>query len=327
MTILITGVAGQDGMLLSRFLASKDEPVIGLCRSTQETYVRENIPGITAKVVDVSDHDAVEEILNNVRPTKIFNLAGFSSVRDSWNNQELTFQINTELPKALINWVKKESPETVFIQATSSEIFADSPDSPQTEQSLLAPTSPYGKSKADAHEFLTRMREVESLNLISAILYNHESPLRSPTFVTRHISQGIARIACGIEKTLPIGDINSQRDWGWAPDYVRTMWEISKIDIADNYLISTGLIHSVNDLLMIGFESIGISDYRQYVVTDSTRTRKVDPQSLVGDSSYVKEKVGWVPTVTIEEVITRMIKHDINLLTEKTEIDAFSWLN
>ena len=214
MTILVTGAAGQDGILLSHLLTSYGLPVIALCRPSQSTFVQEMVPGLSIIPVDLKDFKSVNEILEETRPTKIFNLAGFSSVQDSWHHPELTFQINTELPKSMINWVKHASPETTFIQATSSEIFAASTERPQSEKSQIAPSSPYGESKAEAHSFLTQMRDSENLKLMSVVLYNHESPLRSPEFVTRHISQGIAKIALGLADTLPIGNIDSQRDWG-----------------------------------------------------------------------------------------------------------------
>ena len=327
MTILVTGAAGQDGILLSQLLTSYGLPVIALCRPSQSTFVQEMVPGLSTIPVDLQDFKRVSEILEETRPTKIFNLAGFSSVRDSWHHPELTFQINTELPKLMINWVKHASPETVFIQATSSEIFAASTDSPQSEKSKIAPTSPYGESKAQAHSFLTQMRDSENLKLMSVVLYNHESPLRSPAFVTRHISRGIAKIVLGLTDTLPIGNVNSQRDWGWAPDYVRALWEISELDKPENYVLSTGLLHTVSDLISFGFESVEISNYEKFLVTDFERARKVDPQSLVGDSSYVKEKIGWEPTLTIKQVLAKMVLHDIRILEHASGVKPFDWLD
>ena len=326
MAVLITGVAGQDGLILAHFLKKQGVCFEGVCRDVQVQYVQKAIPNFTPINVDLSIKGNISSILRELKPTKIFNFAGFSSVKDSWQYPELTFSLNTQLPKEIINWIINESPETSLLQATSSEIFAGSLTTPQNESTTLSPLSPYGVSKAKTHEYLQEAREKFGLKLSSAIMYNHESPIRSPEFVTRHISKSIAGIALGQNETLQIGNMNSIRDWGWAPDYVEVLVQYMNLDVALDFIVSTGIPLSVAALIEYGFQSIGISDYAKYVSFDEQRIRSVDSQVLTGKSRILYDLLAWRPKVTIENGISKMVENDIKLLMNPQLKNPLEWL-
>ena len=325
MGILITGIAGQDGLILGAALQAREIPFFGVCRTSQAEYVENALPGFSPICSDLSVPGNMTKILKRVKPTKVFNFAGFSSVKRSWREQELTFQLNYSLPREIIEWIELENPETYLLQATSSEIFAGSNQIPQNELTPIAPLSPYGRSKAKAHNYLGEVRDRSGLKLSSAIMYNHESPIRSTEFVTRHISMSIARICANKSTTLTIGNTLASRDWGWAPDYVDALFKVMQLDYVGDFVLSTGIVSTVGDLIRYGFESVGINDFDKYVAIEPGRIRAVDSQTLVGNSTFINNFCGWAPTVSIKEGIAKMVKNDIKILKSKKNLNSLEW--
>ena len=325
MSILITGIAGQDGLILARKLQKRGTSFWGTCRKDQATYVSNLLPDAKIIQEDLAVPGKITDLLKDLRPKTIFNLAGFSSVRDSWKNKDLTYRINYEMPREIIDWIQKSSTDSQLIQAVSSEIFAGINSSPQNESSLISPTSPYGESKALIQEYLREIRIKSDLRLSSAIMYNHESPLRPDQYVSRHISKSIARIFLGLDDSVKIGNLYAKRDWGWAPEYMDALILISEQDSGDDFIVASGIVNQVLDLMRFGFQSIGIKDFSSFIETQDERLRSIDSQTLVGDPRHIFEICGWKPTLKIEEGIAVMIKNDIELL-KKPGKNTLSWL-
>ncbi len=314
MTILITGAGGQDGRILARKLSAEGHRVTGLCKPGHKDFLARYCPEIDIIGVDVTIEKDLMEVLNMVRPDEIYNLAGFSSVNQSWRSPNLVTAVNSFVPAVILKWCLEVKPSARFLQASSSEIFGANDSAPQSEITPHCPITPYGLSKSFSHGLLQQFRSEYGLHVSNAILYNHESPLRSNHFVTRKISQGVAAIARGLSNAIDLGGINSKRDWGWAPDYVQGMQNIIKQDLPGDYILSTGVLHSVQDLLSYAFNHIGISDYLHYVRYDPINDRHIDPLNLVGDNSLAKAKLNWYPTKTLEQVICTMVDFDLELI-------------
>ena len=314
MSTLITGVSGQDGRILARMLSMKDDQIFGICRPGQKQVISKYCPSIVVFEIDLMDEDQLVKTLHTIKPTKIYNLAGFSSVNASWQNPTHVTRINSVVPTVILNWCLKYQPETRFVNASSSEIFGGTNTTPQNEETPLMPITPYGLSKGFAHNLIRIYRKQYGLFASNAILYNHESPLRDHKFVTRKISKAVAQIALGSNVTLELGDLQSKRDWGWAPDYVVGLKKMMEHDAPDDFVLATGQSHLVEDLVRFAFNRIGISDFSPHIRHGMQNDRPVDPSSLLGDSALAYRILGWETSTSLQNIIEQMVDFDIELL-------------
>ena len=314
MPTLITGVSGQDGRLLSRMLAKDHQKLFGVCRPGQKQVIAKYCPEIEVTEIDLIDEDKLIETLNRIKPSKIFNLAGFSSVSASWQNPTLVTRVNSLVPSVILNWCLKNGANTRFVNASSSEIFGGSIVTPQNEKTPLEPVTPYGLSKAFAHNLVQLYRNQYGLFASNAILYNHESPLRDSKFVTRKISKAVSQIALGMNTGLELGDLKSKRDWGWAPDYVNGLTKIMNHERPGDFVLATGRTHLVEDLVRYAFNHVGIFDFEKYLHHDLKSERSVDPSSLLGDNRAAIQELRWATTTPLENIMQKMVNFDIELL-------------
>jgi GDPmannose 4,6-dehydratase len=314
LSILITGAAGQDGRILARELLKKQRSVTGLCKIGFGKPLSEYCPGIKVIELDLTDEKKLTDVLNYVNPDEIYNLAGFSSVYQSWRNPNLVTAVNSLVPSVILKWCVEVKPSARLLQASSSEIFGASIKSPQSEITSHNPITPYGLSKSFSHTLLQQFRVEYGLHASNAILYNHESPLRDIHFVTRKITHGVAAIARGSRDPIQLGQIYAQRDWGWAPDYVDGMQRIISQKSPGDFILATGVLHSVADLLTYAFQHIGISDYSNFVEHDQRNDRHIDPINLVGNNSLASEKLDWTPTKNLQQIIGAMVDFDLELI-------------
>ena len=317
-TALLTGAAGQDGILLAELLAREGVAVWGLVRDGAEgiPLLQARVPTVKLLYGDVRDRDAVRSALRTAEPDQVYNLAAFSSVARSWAQAHDVMEINTLSVVALLDEIRAVRDATGrdvrFYQASSSEMFGSPAVSPQNEETTFHPRSPYGVSKSAAHFLTMNYRESYGLFACSGILYNHESPLRQTQFVTRKISSGVAAIAQGRAQTLELGTLDVSRDWGWAPDYVRAMWAMLQQDTPGDYVVATGESRTLRDFLTAAFSCIGVDDWSGYVVSDSNLRRPAEVIGLVGDASKARTVLGWEPTVPFDEIVARMVQHDLD---------------
>ena len=321
MKIIITGAAGQDGRILGPKLKASGHEVIMLSRPSVSNQLQNDFPDLKSVSCDLTKLDELEKILDIEHPDAIVNLAAFSSVKDSWKNPEALRKINIDLPTFMLEWMRKRSQHTKLVQASSSEIFGSVSMEPQNEQTPLRPLTPYGHSKAIAHEVCINYREKHKLLVSNAILYNHESLHRSNKYVTHHISIGVASIKANKLSKLKIGNISARRDWGWADEYMRGLESLLEGGIKSDYVFASGKTHSVEDLLEIGFTSAGISDYRSHIEITQSELRMADPVNLCGDSSKARKELGWEPKVKVQDFLPAMIRNDFELI-EKLNLKA-----
>lgn len=316
-SVLLTGATGQDGSYLCERLAEREWEAHAIVRAWTSDDERAPGPEVTRWVADLSKPDEIVEIIEKVRPDVIVNLASVSSVAESWSRPELTAVVNGVAVGVMLEaaWQISRDRETPvrFLQASTGELFGSATEDPQTELTSIAPTSPYGASKAFAHH-LVGVYRARGLLASSAILYNHESPRRPASFVTRKITHGVAAIASGTASTIELGRLDARRDWGWAPDYVDAMIRMIDADSADDYVVATGTTHSVEDFVVAAFAAAGISDWRPYVSFNPEWLRPVDAPSLRGDSSKIRRELGWAPTLGFEEIVAAMVDNDLRLV-------------
>lgn len=315
--VLITGANGQDGMYLVRRLAAEGLDVHGMCHSEEgAARLRAELPGVSAHVADLSDPVGIEALITTVEPAVIFNLAGNTSVARSWDFPAETADVLGVGPIRLLQaaWTlgERTGNRVRFVQASSAEIFGDATEVPQSEATLRDPVTPYGAAKSFAHEMIAVYRK-RGMFASSAILYNHESPTRPESFVARKISREVARISLGLSDRLALGNIDVFRDWGYAPDYVDALVRISRAADADDFIVATGVAHSVRDFVDAAFVHIGVSDWSRYVVIDPAFYRPADPKELVGDPSRLKA-LGWQPSVDFEQLVRLMVDADLESL-------------
>lgn len=315
-TVLITGVAGQDGGYLAERLLAEGADVHGLVRDAQdEDAVRALLPGVSVHVGDLTDTDALGRLIRRVEPDEIYNLAGISSVAYSWAEPVATGQVSGLAVAGLLHaaWEFGESggARPRIVQASSAEIFGNPARSPQDESTPMAPITPYGAAKAYAHQMVGIYRS-RGLHAVGVVLYNHESPRRPPSFVTRKITQGAARIARGKQDELVLGNLDARRDWGWAPDYVDAMVRAARRDEPADYVVATGVAHSVREFVQAAFESAGVEDWERFVRVDPAFVRPVDAVELTGDASRAQRELGWSPTVGFTELVGRMVEADLS---------------
>ncbi len=319
MRSLITGISGQDGTLLARRLRGEDVEVHGLVRAEDDLgVVRAALPeGTHLHVGDLTDAALLASVVRDVGPDEVYNLGGISSVAYSWEHPVETGAVSglgaVAVYEAAYRAQQASGRAVRVVQASSAEIFGEPETAPQDEQVRVRPVSPYGAAKAYAHLMADVYRR-RGLGVSGVVLYNHESPLRPTAFVTRKITAAAARIAHEGGGTLALGNLDARRDWGWAPDYVDAMVRVARHASADDYVVATGVAHSVGEFVAAAFARVGIEDWRAHVEVDPAFVRPADPSQIVGDASRLREELGWAPTITFEELVGRMVDHDVALL-------------
>jgi GDPmannose 4,6-dehydratase len=316
-TALVTGASGQDGILLAELLAQEGFTVWALVRqgAARVDLLQARVPSVNLLYGDLRDRKAVCAALRTAEPDQVYNLAAFSSVARSWAHAHDVMEINTLAVVTLLDEIRAMREATGrdvrFYQASSSEMFGSPAVSPQTEQTTFHPRSPYGVAKSAAHFLTMNYRESYGLFACSGILYNHESPLREPHFVTRKITAGVAAIAQGRADRLELGTLDVSRDWGWAPDYVRAMWLMLQHDVPGDYIVASGRSRTLREFLSAAFACVGIEDWSGYVVSDQSLLRPAEVLGLVGNAAKARDVLGWEPTVPFEEIVSRMVGHDL----------------
>lgn len=314
---LITGVTGQDGAYLSQFLLGKGYHVIGMLRRSASSDVigaRLRWLGILDDIEmadgDLNDLSSLIRIMSEHKPDEVYNLAAQSFVATSWQQPLLTGQVTGLGAGHVLEAVRIAHPQARFYQASSSEMFGKIQHDKQSENTPFYPRSPYAVAKLYGHWMTVNYRESFGLHASSGILFNHESPLRGIEFVTRHITDGVARIKLGLANELPLGNVNATRDWGHAKDYVKAMWMMLQQDVADDYVIATGITTSVKDFCEIAFSHAGLRA-ADYVKVDPARLRPAEVDVLLGDPSKAEQKIGWKAEVTLAELAAEMVDADI----------------
>ncbi len=314
---LVTGITGQDGGYLAERLLADGWHVHGLVHEgdPQAADLVARCPGVVLHDGDLTDDASLARVVAASAPDEVYNLAGISSVAFSWERPVLTADVTALGAARLLEqvWKHQERSGTPvrFVQASSAEIFGNAP-APQDESTPLAPTSPYGASKAFAHQLVGVYRG-RGLHAVSTILYNHESPRRPPTFVTRKITRGAARIAQGLETELVLGNLDARRDWGWAPDYVDAMLRAARHEVAADYVVATGVAHSVRDFVAAAFARAGVEDWEPHVRVDQAFVRPADAPLQLGNAARARDELGWVPAVGFEELVGRMVDADLSV--------------
>jgi GDPmannose 4,6-dehydratase len=310
---LITGITGQDGSYLAELLLGEGYRVVGMTRRSS-TATDERIAHLIGRLEliqgDLLDQASLVAALRDVRPTEVYNLAAQSFVPTSWNQPVLTGEFTGLGVTRMLEAVRQVDPAIRFYQASSSEMFGKVREVPQTELTPFHPRSPYGVAKAYGHFLTVNYRESYGLYTVSGILFNHESPRRGLEFVSRKVTDGAARIALGLASELPMGNLDAERDWGFAGDYVRAMWLMMQQAEPSDYVIASGISHSVRDLCRIAFERVGL-DYRKHVVVDPALLRPAEVDHLLGDPTKARTVLGWEPTVGFEELVETMVDADV----------------
>jgi GDPmannose 4,6-dehydratase len=314
---LITGITGQDGSYLAEFLLAKGYDVIGMVRRSS-TVTFERISHLQDQLTlvhgDILDEASMIDVLRTHRPQEVYNLAAQSFVQTSFGQPVLTGETTALGVTRLLDALRIVDPGVRFYQASSSEMFGKVVEVPQTESTPFYPRSPYGVAKLYGHWITVNYRESYGLHATSGILFNHESPRRGLEFVTRKISNGAARIKLGMADELRLGNLESQRDWGFAGDYVEAMWLMLQQDEPEDYVISTGETHSVREFCALAFGHLGL-DYEQYVVQDERFFRPAEVDLLVGDSKKAATVLGWKPRTSFDELVKMMVDADMDLLS------------
>jgi GDPmannose 4,6-dehydratase len=313
---LITGITGQDGSYLAEFLLEKGYEVHGMVRrSSTETFQR--LSGCRDDVVlhtgDLLDQRSLVDVLRESEPSEIYNLAAMSFVAASWSQPVLTAEFTAVGVTRILEAMREVVPEARFYQASSSEMFGQVLEVPQTETTPFYPRSPYGVAKCYGHFITVNYRESYGLHASSGILFNHESERRGLEFVTRKVTHGAAAIKLGLQQELALGNLDAERDWGYAKDYVEAMWLMLQQDEPDDFVIATGEVHSVRRLVDVAFAHAGI-DPSDHVRTDDRFLRPAEVEHLVGDASKARDKLGWTPRTSFDEMIQRMVDSDLELL-------------
>ena len=319
---LITGITGQDGSYLAELLLDKSYEVHGMVRrASTENF--ERIQHLTDKVTlvqaDLLDTSSLVEALEEAQPEEVYNLGAQSFVPTSWRQPVLTAEFTAVGVTRILEAIRRVNPDIRFYQASSSEMFGKVREVPQSETTPFYPRSPYGVAKAYGHFITVNYRESYGLFAVSGILFNHESPRRGLEFVTRKISDGVARIKLGLSDELRLGNLDAKRDWGFAGDYVEAMWRMLQADEPDDYVIATGEEHSVQECVDLAFAHAGL-DPRQYVKTDPKFLRPAEVDHLVGDASKARQELGWEPRVSFKELAEMMVDADLERVAIEAEL-------
>lgn len=305
---LVTGITGQDGGYLAELLTGQGATVHGLTRAGEA--VPEHLGGdVVLHQVDLLDGPSLGEVFDEVAPDEVYNLAGVSSVALSWQEPVLTARVNGEVVARLLELAWRSPQPVRFLQASSAEIFAGSGVVPQDEDTPVCPRSPYGASKAFAHQ-LVQVYRARGVHAVNAVLYNHESPRRPATFVTRKITSTVAAIADGRAEELVLGSLDARRDWGWAPEYVEGMTLALRHDAPQDWVLATGRAYEVREFVAAAFAHVGITDWQSRVRTDPAFVRPTDAPELVGDAGKAARLLGWTPQVDLAELVGRMVDAD-----------------
>ena len=330
MKALITGITGQDGAYLTQLLLDKDYEVHGLLRrssSINTSRIDDLISEYTPKnrlqlhYSDLLDSSSITNLINSINPDEIYNLAAQSHVSVSFENPIYTTQVGTLGSITILEALKHSDKKIKFYQASSSEMFGGSSKEILDESSAFNPKSPYGASKVFAHDITKIYRDSYDVFGVNGILFNHESPLRGETFVTRKISKAVGRIAAGIQEKLTLGNLDASRDWGYAKDYVQGMWLMMQHDKPDDWVLATGETHTVQEFVELAFKEVNL-DFGEYVETSEKYLRPNEVNFLLGDSSKAQNELGWKPETKFEDLVKMMVDHDLNLAKqEKTLID------
>ena len=312
-TALITGITGQDGSYLAELLLSKGYKVFGVVRrSSTENF--ERIAHLKGRVellqADLLDQSSLMDALRIANPSEVYNLAAQSFVPTSWQQPVLTGEFTAMGVTRILEALRSAAPTARFYQASSSEMYGKVREVPQSEETPFYPRSPYGVAKVYGHYITVNYRESYKLFAVSGILFNHESERRGLEFVTRKVSDGVARIKLGLAKELRMGNLDAKRDWGFAGDYVDAMWRMLQQDEADDYVIATGETHTVRELVETAFSRVEL-DWEKYVVIDPAFIRPAEVDLLIGDPSKAKQKLGWEPKTSFTELVHRMVDADM----------------
>lgn len=308
---LITGITGQDGSYLAELLLEKGYEVFGFVRKDSSFEKIESIASrLSLTEGDLTDQDSLDRAIKEVQPHELYNLAGQTSVAESWNDPVLTANVDGLGPLRLLESVRKHSPGAKFLQASSSEMLAAQHDAPQNESTALHPHNPYGAAKAFAHHSTIGYRATYGIFACSCICFSHESPRRGREFVTRKVSEQVARIKLGFADKLKMGNLDARRDWGYAGDTVRAMWMILQQSVPDDYVVATGETHSVRELLEIAFSSVGL-DWKKYVEVDPALIRPAESASQCGDAAKARRILGWKPEINFRQLIEMMVDADL----------------
>ncbi len=314
---LITGITGQDGSYLAELLLEKGYEVTGVVRRSSSPNfwrIEHLLDRVTLRPGDLLDQQSLMRIIQDVRPDEIYNLAAMSFVPASWDQPLLTGEYNSMGVTRLLEAVRQVDLDVRIYQASSSEMYGRVREVPQTELTPFYPRSPYGVSKVFGHYITVNYRESYGLFAVSGILFNHESPRRGLEFVTRKVTDGVARIKLGLADHLSLGNLDAHRDWGYAGDYVRAMWMMLQQTEADDYVIASGVSHSVRELVEIAFGYVDL-DWRRYVRTDPALLRPAEVDHLIGDAAKARTSLGWEPTVSFEQLIHMMVDADLTRLS------------
>jgi GDPmannose 4,6-dehydratase len=316
---VITGITGQDGSYLAELLLANGYEVVGVVRrSSAPNYwrIEHLLDRITLRPADLLDQLSLLRLIQDVRPHEFYNLAAMSFVPASWDQPLLTGDFNAMGVTRLLEAVRQVDQDIKLYQASSSEMYGRVREVPQTELTPFYPRSPYGVSKVFGHYITVNYRESYGLFAVSGILFNHESPRRGVEFVTRKVTDGVARIKLGLTDHLSLGNLDAKRDWGFAGDYVKAMWMMLQQPKADDYVIASGISHSVQNLVQVAFEHAGL-DWRKYVRTDPALLRPAEVDHLIGDASKAKRVLGWQPKVSFESLIQMMVDEDIKRVSSR----------
>jgi len=315
---LITGITGQDGSYLAELLLENGYEVFGLTRrlSASNYWRIEHLQDrLTLLPGDLLDQLSLIRVLERVQPTELYNLAAMSFVPASWDQPMLTGEFNSQGVTRVLEAVRVVNPKIKVYQASSSEMFGKVREVPQRETTPFYPRSPYGVSKVFAHYITVNYRESYGLFAVSGILFNHESPRRGIEFVTRKVTDGVARIKLGLATELRLGNRDAERDWGFAGDYVRAMWQMLQQAEPDDYVVATGEAHSVQELVEVAFLHAGL-DWEKYVKTDPAFLRPAEVDQLIGDASKARETFGWTPSVSFDGLVKMMVDADLARLSK-----------
>jgi GDPmannose 4,6-dehydratase len=315
-TALITGVTGQDGSYLAEFLLAKGYEVVGMVRRSS-TVTCERIQHIQDDITivqgDLHDQSSLVALLEEYKPDEVYNLAAQSFVATSWSQAVLTGEVTAMGVTRLLESIRLVNPKTRFYQASSSEMFGKVVETPQRETTSFYPRSPYGVAKVYGHWITINYRESYNLYAVSGILFNHESPRRGLEFVTRKISNAVAKIKLGLDKELHLGNLDARRDWGFAGEYVQAMWHMLQQEHPEDFVVGTGETHAVREFCEVAFQHVGLN-YQDYVVTDPRFLRPSEVDMLIADPAKAKQKLGWSPRVHFKDLVAMMVEADLQRL-------------
>ena len=326
MRALITGITGQDGSYLAELLLHKDYEVFGIVRrSSVKKFDRIEplMDEIELMEGDLTDQSSLDSVIQSVQPDEVYNLAAQSFVPVSWNQPVLTGDVTGLGVIRILEAIRKRRPQAKFLQASSSEMFGKVRETPQTERTPFYPRSPYGVAKVFGHYITVNYRESYGLFACSAMGFNHESLRRGMEFVTRKVTHQVAKIKCGLANKILMGNLDAKRDWGFAGDFVRAMWMMLQQPEPDDYVLATGKMHSVREMLEVAFDAVGL-DWEKYVEIDPKLIRPAEVDFLRGDATKAREKLGWEPEVSFEELIKMMVRSDLEAVqrAENRQADA-----